>query len=34
MKPYLDLNLDLSPAQVALKGETHRFCEEMVRSLT
>jgi alkylation response protein AidB-like acyl-CoA dehydrogenase len=31
MKPYLDLNLDLTPAQVALKGETHRFCEEMVR---
>jgi alkylation response protein AidB-like acyl-CoA dehydrogenase len=31
MKPYLDLNLDLTPAQVALKGETRRFSEEMVR---
>ena len=28
---YLDLNRDLTPAQVALKEETHRFAEEVLR---
>ncbi len=31
MSPYLDLNRDLTPAQVALKEETHRFAEEVLR---
>ena len=28
---YLDLNRDLTPAQVALKEQTHRFAEEVLR---
>jgi len=31
MSLYLDLNRDLTPAQVALKEQTHRFAEEVLR---
>jgi alkylation response protein AidB-like acyl-CoA dehydrogenase len=31
MAAYLDLNLDLTPAQDALKAQTHRFAEEVLR---
>ncbi len=31
MSTYLDLNRDLTPAQVALKEQTHRFAQEVLR---
>jgi alkylation response protein AidB-like acyl-CoA dehydrogenase len=31
MSTYLDLNKDLTPEQIALKNETHRFSEEVMR---
>ena len=31
MSTYLELNKDLTPAQTALKAETHRFAEDVLR---
>ena len=31
MSPYLDLNKDLTPQQIDLKGQAHRFAEEVLR---
>ena len=31
MSTYLELNKDLTPAQTALKAETHKFAEDVLR---